>query len=54
MLNPINQLDRGWVRLVKNNKKICSITQINKNDKLSIEMKDGLANIIVENVKENN
>ena len=50
LLNPKDVLNRGWVRLSKNNKLITSIKNIKEKDSVLIELKDGAINATVDNI----
>ena len=52
LLNPLNILDRGYNITYKNDHVVTSVKEINKNDNLSIKMKDGNVNVTVNEVIE--
>lgn len=52
LLNPTETLNRGWVRLSKNNNLISSVKNVKENDNVLIEMKDGSISAVVKGFKE--
>lgn len=52
LLNPTETLNRGWVRLSKNNNLISSVKNVKENDDVLIEMKDGSISAVVKGFKE--
>ena len=47
LLNPFNNLKRGFSITYKNNKLVNSVEKINKDDKIDIKVKDGIINALV-------
>ena len=50
-LNPTSIADKGYIRLTKDGKKVSSIVDMKKDDKLCLELVDGVAGVRVESVK---
>ena len=50
-LNPYLILNKGYSLVYKNNEIITSITQVNDNDNLKINLKDGQINVSVTSIK---
>lgn len=51
--NPLNIIKKGYAIPKKNNKNIYSINNLDKNDKISLQVKDGIIDCIVENITSN-
>ncbi|MBM3428238.1 MAG: hypothetical protein FJX95_05600, partial [Bacteroidetes bacterium] len=51
--NPLVWIKKGYARILLNNQVISSITQINANDHLTIEMKDGRIKTSIESIHPN-
>ena len=52
LLNPIETLNRGWVRLSKNNKLVSSIKNIKIGEDVLVELLDGTISTTVKDIKE--
>ena len=51
LLNPKAILKNGWTKVIKNNKSVKKIGELNKDDNIKIEFLDGVATALITSIK---